>query len=934
MVPNQQSSPVFLLGRERESAACERLLREAGRQGGALLLRGPAGIGKTSLLEAARRRAELLGLRVLSTAGSEAESSFAFGALQPLLFPIVGEVHTELPEGLRTGLLSALGLADAGAGAAAPEAVGLAVLNLLSAVATEDRPLCLIIDDVHWLDDATATVLRFVARRLAAEPVVILAAGRDGGWLPPGALPEELIGPLLDADAEALVKMQAPTLPATGRRRVLEAATGNPLGIVELSSALSRDIGLDGGTGSAALPLTARLEASFAGRAVRLEPQARAVLLVAALAPTALVSEVLAAAAMLTDASSASSLSVPDDEIAQQLVAVSDRQIRFRHPLIRSSLVHIATASDIRGAHRALAEVMAHDRQRRLYHRVEASDGYDDALAVELETAADEAVRRGSPASAVVAMEQAVALTPPGPDRGSRRVRAAQLSFETGQADKARYLLALTDLGSLSRADRAAGRRLQIAIDEPDTDDPASVWELVGLAEEAIAAQDYDGALELLEFASAHSTWNASWSDVRRAVIAAAHRLPVADTDPRIIGILAQTTPIEAHRELGECLEKLDEAQLVDPEGQQLVGFAAVITGDYSRGARLLARAERRLRDQARLAPLARVLVYRGIAAFSNGQLMLADQVLDEAERLAEDTVPEAWIHRAQYVRAAVAGMCGDEERHRRIIDDLVRKFQRTHATHRDNHLTFMRGITATVLGHHDSALALLVRLFEPDDPAFEVRTCSDALFYLADSAVAKGRTDLVPQAIEVIVAAVPAPLPASFQSAVDYARLVTASHGESDALFATASAGPAGGRPFDRARLQFAYGRMLRVQLQPVRSREVLREALATFERLGNTPYAERARAELRAAGEAVIRPRTAALDQLSQQEQQVTRLVAEGLSNRQIGERLFLSPRTVGAHLYRIFPRLGVSSRTQLAALYLESGDISGARATGDDR
>ncbi|MFC4036596.1 LuxR C-terminal-related transcriptional regulator [Streptomyces polygonati] len=901
-------SDARLIGRERELVACELLLGRAGRGGGVLLLRGSAGIGKTSLLDAARARAETLGFRLLGTAGVEAESAFPFAALQPLLLPVV-DTDLGLPGHLRRALLAALGLVDA----AIPgvETVGLAVLGLLSGLATESAPLCVVVDDVHWLDAASAVVLRFVARRLGTDPIVLLAAGREGGWAADGGLPELRLAPLDRAAAEALLVARAPRLPSALRLRVLAEADGNPLGLVELSGSIDTARPARSAL-SEVLPLTDRLEAAFAGRTAPLSAATRTVLLIAALAPTATLAEVLAAASTL--AGSPIGLAALDAAVGERLVDIEGRQIRFSHPLVRSGVVHAAPVSVRRSAHQALASAVQ-DQRRRLYHRAEASVGYDDELADELAAAAESALRHGSPAAAVLALDQAVTLTSLGPARGRRLVRAARLSFELGQADEVRRFLAQTDDVALARADRATARRLALAVDNPDTADPRPAWELIGLADEAIAAADHDGALELLGFAATQIAWGKPWEEVGRAIVATAERVPVTRTDLRVISILAQVLPVDAYAEVAARLARLDDEQLTDPAAQQLIGFVAVFIADYARAARLLDRAERQLREDARLALLAQVLTFRGITAFSSGQWQLAEQILDEAERLVQETVQAGWANRIRYVRAAIAGMCGDERRHQEIIDELVVAYRRTLSSHRDNHFSFVRGITATMLGRHDDALALLNTLFEPDDPTYDRRTCYDALFYLADSAAAKDRAVDVERALDVLKATVPEPWPPALQSAVDYARAVTADEAQAAARLEAALAGPAGARAFDRARLQLAYGRWLRRRHQQLKARERLRDARDAFDKLGNEPFAALARAELRAAGEtSPVRP-DAAWDLLSPQEAQIARLVAEGLSNKQIGERLFLSHRTVASHLYRIFPKLGITSRAQLA-------------------
>jgi DNA-binding CsgD family transcriptional regulator/tetratricopeptide (TPR) repeat protein len=903
--------PGSLFGRDREIDACESLFSNVRNEGGALLLRGAAGIGKTSLLNAARARADALGFRILSTTGSEAEATFAFAGLQPLLLPVI-DVDTGMPGHLRLALRSALGLVDTAIPALAT--VGLAVLGLLSGVATEETPLCLLVDDVHWLDASTAEVLRFISRRISADPIVLLAAARDDGWPAIDVFPELRVGPLDAPAADALLSSRARELPATVRRRVLAQAAGNPLGLVELSGAPA-DSWRDAvrAPPEEVLPLTPRLERAFMQRAGSLSAETRAVLLAAALAPAATVPEVLGAATLLVGRTV--ELAAFDVAVLDRLVEIDGRRIRFCHPLIRSGVVHGATLSGRQAAHEALSRVLE-DRARRLHHRAEATVGYDDELASQLDEVADLAMRSGSIASAVAALDQAAVLSAPGPRRGSRLARAAELSFELGQVAESRRFLLRADDDELARADLAVARRLAIAVDSPDNDDLGPIWELIDLAEQAMAADDKDGALRLLEFAAIKTSWGEPGIEAGRAIVAAARQVSASD-DPRFIALLALALPVDAHLELGDCLARLKDARITDPESQRLVAFAAEIVGDHERSARLLERAEQPIRKEARLALLAMVLMFRGIAAFASGEWIVAEEVLDEAERLAEETAQAALLNQTRYLRAGLAGMCGDGERHHRIIGELASSFRRMGASHRDSHLNFMRGIAAVMLGRADEAIALLGGLYDTANPMFDARIGYDAMFYLADAAAVAGRDDVVHGAIEKMRAAVPAPWPPILQSAVDYAQALTTDEAEAGDRFDAALAGPAGGRPFDRARVQLAYGRWLRRRQQRLEAREHLRAARDTFDQLGNEPFAQRARDELRATGEGSPPRRNADWDQLSPQELHISRLVAEGLSNKEIGERLFLSHRTIASHLHRIFPKLGVTTRAQLAAV-----------------
>ncbi len=638
--PPADPSDERLIGRHRELAACDQVLASASGGGKALLLRGSPGVGKTALLDASRRMAEAHGLRVLSTAGAQAETTFAFAGLQPLLLPVLTGVDA-LPEHLRSALLSALGLLEARVPSL--PAVGLAMLELLT-TAAEQTPMCLLVDDVHWLDPSSAEVLGFVLRRLAADPIVLIATGRDQGWPPPGALPELRINPLPPKAAEALLTSVAPALSSAVRWQVLGQANGNPLGLVELPRALPEDVGRAKGSAEV-LPLTARLQATFVERALSISEPTRVALLVAALAPTATAAEVLTAASAVLK--TAVHLSAFDEAAREQLAAVGqDLRIHFSHPLVRSALLYDATPSRRQAAHSALAAILD-DHERSVYHRAEATVGYDEELAAELDQGAVSAERRGSLAAAIDALDRASLLSTPGPRRGTRLVRAAQLCFDVGDVEEVRRFTARTKPDELDRADRAALRRLTLALDDSNVDDPGPAYELIGLAEEAMAAGDPDGALGLLEFASSRIIMGEPGVNTRQAIVATAMQVSVPRTDARVMAILAQASPVNNYPDLAGRLDLLSDTDVTDFRTAQLVGFAALIAGDYERSARMLDRAEGELREQARLSLLPAVLTFRGLTALDLGDWLYADECLDEAVRLAIDTGQTGWLNQA-----------------------------------------------------------------------------------------------------------------------------------------------------------------------------------------------------------------------------------------------------------------------------------------------
>ncbi|MEA2322984.1 MAG: hypothetical protein QOD81_2834, partial [Solirubrobacteraceae bacterium] len=382
------SATTDLVGREPETRVLDALVDGVHERGGSLVLRGEPGIGKSALLAAAAGRAADRGMRVLRTAGVQSETRLPFAGLHQLLRPILGEAG-DLPEAQRDALHAAFGLSDA----AAPELfrIALAVLDLLAESAGR-APILVIAEDVHWLDRSTSDVLAFVARRVEADPIVVLAASRDGSEssLVDAGL-AELRLPELDAAASAaLLDAHAPGLRPELRARVLAAAAGNPLALVELPLASEQ---LDDGTALPAwLPLTTRLEQAFAARISELPTDTRALLVVAAVDDEDALAEVLGAAALIVGAD----VGVHDLEPAEAagLIDLGETTLRFRHPVVRSAIRQATSVAQRHDAHAALAEVLAGKPDRRVWHRVGSAVGPDEDVARELDAAATRAVRR------------------------------------------------------------------------------------------------------------------------------------------------------------------------------------------------------------------------------------------------------------------------------------------------------------------------------------------------------------------------------------------------------------------------------------------------------------------------------------------------------------------------------------------------------------
>lgn len=387
-----------LLGRANEERFLASLLDEVTTRGQALVLRGEPGIGKSRLLAEATRSARERGMTVLTTGGIQSEAHLPFAGLHQLLRPVRDRAG-ELPVTQRAALDAAFGLTHE----AAPEQfrIAMAALDLLSEVAS-DAPLLLVVEDAHWLDAPTSDVLCFVGRRIESDPILLLAATRDGysSALTDAGLPEYTLSNLDEATAAALLDASAPHLALSARTRILREAAGNPLALLELPALADRQVdehGLPGG-----LALTERLERAFAARVSELPDPTQLVMLVTALDDEDALGEIIEAAGAI--AGTALELDVIGPAAEAGIVDLDLQTLRFRHPLIRSAIAQSASLADRRRVHAALAEVLGDQSDRRAWHRAALLSGEHEDIAVELEEAATRARQRGAVPVAVTAM--------------------------------------------------------------------------------------------------------------------------------------------------------------------------------------------------------------------------------------------------------------------------------------------------------------------------------------------------------------------------------------------------------------------------------------------------------------------------------------------------------------------------------------------------
>jgi ATP/maltotriose-dependent transcriptional regulator MalT len=912
----------LLYGRDPERSIIGGLLEGAREsRSGVLVIRGEAGVGKSALLEDARERAS--DMRVLACTGVEAESALPFAALHQLLRPVLRHLE-KVPRPQADALRGALGLATGRVDDRF--LVSLAVLSLL-AEAAEQRPLLCLVDDAHWLDDASADALVFVARRLEAEGIVLLFAAREGEvreFDAPELAELQLAG--LDADAAAVLLDRhagSALLPET-RARLFEATGGHPLALLELPSTLSEAQLAGDEPLLTPLPVSARLERAFLARVRVLPEETQTLLLVAAADDTGELSTVLRAAALLDVGPEAL-------DAAEQagLATIRDAVLELRHPLVRSAVYQGAPLSKRHAVHRALASVLEGDADadRRAWHRAAASVGPDHAVVAELEQAAVRAQRRSGFVAASLAYERAAALTPDETERTRLLTAAAENAWFGGRLERTRMLL--------ERARPLVSEPLQradidryLGLVELTGGVPAEACRLLVRSAAAVASVDGERALQLLNLASVAAFYA---DDVAAAVTIAelAREVDVADT-PFARALVELLVGLGAHYEgdlpraaaslrSAVSLEAELESDALDARRVALLfgGRAAFYLGDDEAARRSAQLAAAQMRAEGALGLLTPILPRLVHAEMWAGRWPPASANAREGLRLAREIGQFDLVAYQLVLLALIAAHRGEEDECRSLAAQ-------------GHELASARGL-AVVASLANWALGLLeLGLGHTDEAFLRAREISPTPAVLSMAGL--DRIEAAVRAGEVATAHDwLAYYEAWAESAgVAWARAV-ALHGralladedeESERLFEAALDMHAqAARPFERVRTELAFGEFLRRARRPRDARQHLRAALEGFEALGAELWAERARVELRASGQTARRRVADTRDQLTEQELQIAHFVAQGLSNREVAAQLFLSPRTIAAHLRSIFRKLGISSRTELARLHLES-------------
>jgi DNA-binding CsgD family transcriptional regulator len=903
-----------LQGREAERAEVAALLEAAvAGRGGALVLRGQPGVGKSALLADTVARAE--GMRVLRTQGVESESPLAFAALQRLLRPVMASAQ-RLPEPQARALRVVFGETDSGP--ADRFLVFLAVLSLL-AEAAEDEPVLAVVDDAHWLDDASAAALLFAARRLETERVALLFAARTGDVrsFASGDVPAlTLTGIGADATAALLRERVGAVVPPEVRDALHRGTVGNPLALVELADALSAEQLAGRAPLPARLPLTEGVERAFLDRCRRLPPDAQAVLLVAAADDSGRLATVRSAAAQCGAGEEAL-------EVAERsgLLGIRAGAVELRHPLVRSAVYGAATSVERRRAHGALAAALAAtgDVDRRAWHLAASVEEPDESVVAALDDAAQRAVRRGGHEAASATWERAAELTADGEARAERLSRAALSAWLGAAPVRARVLADAALPLTGSPALRADLHRLlaHLQFHHGSLDD---AHRMVLQAAAEVAPHDRGRGADLAMLAAALGAFGAR----SRSPIRPSDLVPEPDRGApardRSLAALVQGLEAVAVQDWARSTPALRRAvdlagELDDDADEDLLlnlGVAAWPLGDDEAGLALQDRLLASARAGGAVVMVSHALTRRNLPELATGRWAAAAAGAGEALTVAHNSgqpVLAAW---PAAVLAVLAAARGD-----RAAEEHLATVERITAAHALGIVTELVGdLTRWARGLREPGAAGLHHLEQISSLVVGQLAALDRI----EAAVHAGRRDLAERWTGELGAYAAGAGVAWAQAAVAHGRALLTEgdaavrHFE-DALEAHARSL----RTPDRARTLLAYGGFLRRSRRRVDAREHLRAALTIFEDLGAEPLAERARQELRASGESARRRDVATAPDLTPSERQIAGLVREGLSNRDVAARLFVSPRTVDFHLRNVFSKLGVSSRTELAALPL---------------
>jgi DNA-binding CsgD family transcriptional regulator len=908
--------PAVLLGRADERQMLDRLLENVrGGQSAVLVIRGEAGVGKTALLHYFARQGS--GFRVARIAGVESEMELPFAGLHQLCAPMLGQLGA-LPEPQQAALSVALGLSSG----AAPDRflVALAALSLLAEVAAE-RPLLCFVDDAQWLDAASAQVLGFVARRLLAESVAIVFAVRDPTDERELAdLPELALGGLLEEDARDLLATVVPgPLDERVRDQLVAETRGNPLAILELPRALAA-MQLPGGFGlEGVYALPGRIEETFLRQVESLPEEARLLLLVAAAEPVDDPLLVWRAAEQLGIGFSAAAA-----DATEGLLAIGER-VRFHHPLVRSAVYRSATLQEREAAHLALADATDPqvDPDRRAWHLAQASTAPDELVAMELERSAARAQARGGLGAAAAFLERAATLSPDPSGRATRLLAAASAKRDAGALDAALRLLSAVDSETLDDFGRARVEMLrgQIAFDQRGAREAARL--LAGAARRLEPV-----AISLARKTHLEALGAAMWVGDRdgpagmRTTAEAALLTPAPPGSPAASDVLLDAFALlltEGHGAAAPSLRRALDLVLAphvatDDHGHWLwfavTGNAVTVAQelwDADAWHALAARHEQFARDTGALVHLQFALNMLAWVHVVTGELSKSALLLEEDRMIAEATGNPP----ISYSEMVVAAWRGEERKAAELIEGFGREAMASGLSRVGSYAAYASAVLHNGLGRHAEARDAARPAFERDHAGYGPFIVPE----LAEAAARTGDIALLSSVLEWLTERTRVTR-SEWSLAIEARVRALMSEGEAaESLYREAIDRLSRTRlRSELARAHLLYGEWLRREGRRVDARAQLRTALEMLDAIGMEAFAERARRELLATGEKVRKRTADTRDELTGQERQIAGLARDGLSNPEIGARLFLSSRTVEWHLGKVFTKLGITSRMGL--------------------
>ncbi|WP_217548475.1 AAA family ATPase [Streptomyces sp. GbtcB6] len=906
-----------LVGRTAELALVDELFGPAAAEGVALMLTGEAGVGKSALLDAAARRAAEAGFRVLRVVGSQFDEGVSFSALNQMLQPLADGIPG-LPPRQADTLRAVQGLSEE-----PPTellSVANAVLALLSRTAAEDRPVALVIDDMTWLDRPSTLVLGTLARYVRSSRLALLAASRiHEGFLPSGVgIHTHEVQPLDDESANELVTQRFPAMTARVRRRLVEEAAGNPLALLELPATLNEAQQTERGPLPTVLPLSERLKKVFAVRVDALPDPTRDLLLLAVLDGSGDLHILQRAMSGLDTLAELG----PAEKAGLVHVDSQTGRLVFRHPLTRSAVMELSTIADRRRAHLALADECPEGSERRARHLANATVGPDDAVASLLHGVAYSTLCRGDAVGAITTLLRAADLSSDRTAKGRMLAEAACLGANiAGDLRNVRALLddaRLADpvsAGSLAVAATAAS---QLINGEGDVD---TAHKLLVSAMDSYArpspAEDHmlNEALHVLILVGFAGGRPEFWQSFDRIATRVQRR-----TSDHLLSVVHCAVGDPAHKALSvlDDLDGLVFALHGETDHRRILRTS--ISATYTDRLPGCRSALRRVVDDGRtrgaVTSAIEALFILGYDAYASGQWDDLRNLTAEGLRWCDSRAYGLPAWSGRFLQGLLAAAQGDNRAAGEIADRLVSwanprglRLLRVYASH-------IRALSALGDADFEEGYRHLRSVITPGElPPY----MPHALWLFMDFAEAAARTGRHAEAAQHIAAVrragIPAISPRMAMMADGAEAMATTDFIDHD-LFERAVGNPDAERwPFDRARICLAYGERLR-RAKAGSALVHLEAALSTFQRLGAEPWRSRAANELRASGNPV---RTAVsgtdpVSTLTPQQLQVAQLAATGLTNKQIAGRLFLSPRTVAAHLRSVFPKLNVTSRAGL--------------------